>query len=137
MSITSKEIFDDLSRFNIVPRKSLIYTFPEWLINHKYVNHFMRGYFDGDGSFYVINKNKETPQVGFSLRGTQDFLKTYRSIFESNHLVKEREKDIRINSGIGVLEYGGNKVVNNIKDFLYKDSNVCLERKRSIVAHLK
>lgn len=136
ISITSKENFDDLSRFNIVPRKSLIYTFPEWLINHKYVNHFMRGYFDGDGSFYIIDKKKEVPQVAFSLRGTQDFLKTYRSIFESNNLVKKREKDIRINSGIGVLEYGGNKVVKSIKDFLYKDANVYLERKLSIVSHL-
>src|ERR1035437_217839 len=32
LHITSKKICDDLKRFNIVPAKSLIYTFPDWLI---------------------------------------------------------------------------------------------------------
>ena len=52
VKITSEQMFNDLARFNVVLRKSLIYTFPEWLIEHKLVNHYMRGYFDGDGSFY-------------------------------------------------------------------------------------
>jgi hypothetical protein len=129
IAITSKQIFDDLHIFNIVPRKSLIYTFPTYLINNPMVHHFMRGYFDGDGSFYWSNPETKSPQEYFSLRGTVEFLTTYRSILESNNLVTVRNKPIRTNNGIGVLEYGGNKVVNLIKDFLSKDATIELDRK--------
>lgn len=128
--ITSKKIFEDLARFNIVPRKSLIYTFPDWLVQHPLVNHFMRGYFDGDGSFYTsLGKNKITPQLYFSLRGTPEFLTIYRSILERECNLEKRSTDIRISSGIGVLEYGGNGIVKQIVQFLYKDGTACLIRK--------
>jgi len=131
ISITSKQIFDDLARFNIVPRKSLTYTFPEWLINHPLVYHFMRGCFDGDGSFYWAHYKTKASQEYFSLRGTEAFLAVYRDILERNNLVKKRDKPIRINGGIGVLEYGGNGVVGKIKGFLSKDATVQLDRKWS------
>jgi transposase len=135
ISMTSKVYFDDLKKFNIVPMKSLIYTFPEWLIDHELINHFMRGYFDGDGSWY-IGSSKKTDQIFFSLRGTVEFLGIYRSVLESKCNLEERLKDIRINSGIGVLEYGGNGIVKKICKFLYKDANVSLSRKYDIIRHL-
>jgi hypothetical protein len=142
ITITSKQIFDDLAKFNIVPRKSLIYTFPEWVINHPLVHHFMRGYFDGDGSFYIpklVNYdgcNRTVMQVFFALRGTPKFLTVYRSILEENDLVKKRNTDIRMSSGQGILGYGGNGVLTKICKFLYKDATLFLPRKRDIVQHL-
>lgn len=130
LTISSKIIFDDLAKFNIVPRKSLIYTFPEWLVDHPLVNHFMRGYFDGDGSFYkMLGKNKKTEQEYFSLRGTSEFLTVFRSILEKYCDIKIREKPIRINSNIGVLEYGGNGILLQIRGFLSKDMTIYLDRK--------
>ena len=41
----------------------------------------------------------------------------------------ERNKDIRINNSIGVLEYGGNGVASKIRDFLYNDAVTFLNRK--------
>ena len=131
LAFTSVKMCQDIRRFNIVPRKSLIYTFPEWLIEHPLVHHFMRGYNDGDGSFY-INPGVNTPQVYFSLRGTPPFLAVYRSILERECSLPERLKKIRVNTGIGVLEYGGNGVVGKIVDFLYKDANIFLPRKHEI-----
>jgi hypothetical protein len=130
IKITSEKICADLARFNIVPRKSLIYAFPDWLIQHSLVNHFMRGYFDGDGSFYItLGKNKITPQLCFSLRGTTEFLTVYRSILEKECQLEEKRKDIRINTGIGVLEYGGNGILKKVAQFLYKNSTIYLPRK--------
>lgn len=129
--VLSKYLPEDLARFNITQRKTHTYTFPEWLIEHSMVNHFMRGYFDGDGSWF-IGSSRKTPQVFFSLRGTVGFLKTYRSILEKYGL-QQRDKDPRINNGIGVLEYGGNGVAVKIRDFLYRDANVYMERKYNIV----
>jgi hypothetical protein len=137
ITITSEKIYNDLSKFNIVPRKSLIYTFPLWIINHPLINHYMRGYNDGDGSFFInAKKYRITDQVYVSIRGTQDFLTIYRNILEQKCLLDHREKAIRIDNGIGVLEYGGNGIVSKIAKFLYRDATIFLPRKREIISHL-
>ena len=93
----------------------------------------MRGYFDGDGSFYYsLAKNKKSRQKYINIRGTQEFLTMYRSILERECDIDKKEKDIRLNSGIGALEYGGNNIVEKISDFLYKDATVWMKRKKSV-----
>ena len=52
IQITSRKMVEDLKRFNIGPRKSLIYCPPRELMTHPLFHHFLRGYFDGDGSIY-------------------------------------------------------------------------------------
>jgi hypothetical protein len=81
--ITSKQIANDLIKFNIVPKKSLIYTFPKWLEKHPLKHHFMRGYFDGDGSFF-INSELSNNRLCSSIRGTEKFLKTYKKILQKD-----------------------------------------------------
>jgi hypothetical protein len=131
-TITSKKIFDDLKRFDIGPRKSMTYKFPEWMVTHPLKHHFMRGYNDGDGSFYIGNEE----QIYFSLRGTPSFLEVFRSILEKSCDLTIRTTPIRVNTNQGVLEYGGNKILAKISQFLYKDATVFLPRKRDIIAHL-
>jgi intein/homing endonuclease len=130
LRICSKQILNDLKRFNVVPRKSLIYSFPDWIKNHPLKNHFMRGYFDGDGSFYL--QHQYNKKICFGLRGTVKFLIDYRSILE-----KECEFPVRINAmpisgGCGLLGYGGNKNIIKISNFLYKDATIYLDRKKKI-----
>ena len=48
--ITNEEMYDDLLRFGLKPNKSLSIEFPT--IPQPYVRHFIRGCWDGDGSFY-------------------------------------------------------------------------------------
>ena len=132
LTITSEKIVNDLEKFNITPKKSLTYKFPLWLVDHPLCNHFMRGYFDGDGCF-CKRKRKNNYQLYFSLRGTSDFLQIYRSILERECNLKVREKPIRVNSNIGILEYGGNIILGKITDYLYKDSKIFLDRKRDII----
>lgn len=138
LAITSKIMFDDLKKFNIIPKKSLIYTFPEWLKNHKLVHHFIRGYNDGDGSFFVpqLPENRHAEQIYFSLRGTPEFLLEVRHIFEKQCELKVRETPIRISSGHGCLEYGGNGVLGKIVNYLYKDATIYLDRKYEIIKGL-
>jgi hypothetical protein len=130
---TSQQMVDDLKRFNIVPRKSLIYTFPEWMKTHPLKHHFIRGYHDGDGSIYTtLKKGGKTPQVHFSLRGTPEFLIDVRYILEQECQLDARNKPIRISSGHGCLEYGGNGIVKKITDYLYRDTTIFLERKHEL-----
>ena len=95
----------------------------------------MRGYFDGDGSWYV-GSSKKTSQIFFSTRGTPEFLTVYRSILERYSEIPKKGKPIRVSGGIGVLEYGGNGVASKIRDFLYRDANIYLERKYDIVKNV-
>lgn len=137
--ITSEKIWKDLARFNIVPRKSLTYTFPEWIKKHPLKHHFIRGYNDGDGSFYIpkLTTGKITKQIYFSMRGTPNFLIDVRFILEQECNLDEREKPIRISSGHGVLEYGGNGILSKITDYLYKDATIYLPRKYDIAIKAK
>jgi len=128
VSIESHDIFNDLARFNVVPRKSLIYTFPKWLTNHPLVNHFMRGYNDGDGSFFTTGKGRQ--QLIFSLRGTESFLITYRDVLIKNCKYNLNTNAPKLSNGIFVLKYGGSRVSAAIRDFLYKNSTPTIRLNR-------
>jgi DNA-binding CsgD family transcriptional regulator len=131
ITITSAQIYSDLQRFNITERKTYTLTFPDWMRDHPLRHHFIRGYIDGDGSFYhALGKGRKVRQVFFSVRGTTQFLTSLRSILEADLNLEERTKEIRFNNGIGVLEYGGNHVCKALAEYLYRDATIYLDRKR-------
>jgi hypothetical protein len=124
LSITSKQMVNDLQRFNIGPRKSLTYKFPEWIINHPLVHHFMRGYFDGDGSFY-LNSDLSYDRLCCSIRGTPDFLKVFRSVLETQDI---NGGSLRKNEKVPQLSYKG-KLAVWVRDFLYEEATIYMDRK--------
>lgn len=108
--------------YGCIPRKSLILEFPN--VPFKYLNHFVRGYFDGDGSIY-FNK---PDVIKIKIIGTKKFLNKLQNIlFLKLHLKKHR---IIQNGNIFFFEYYGN----DARDFclwLYKNNkNLYLKRKR-------
>jgi intein/homing endonuclease len=127
LSITSKQMVEDLRRFNVVPNKSLTYDLPEWIIDHPLLNHFIRGYVDGDGSFWIssdVDKNNLT----FSLRGTVPFLEKIKMILEKNCNL-ETEAKPKMSVGIGQFSVHSNKMVSRIVNYLYRDATIFLPRK--------
>lgn len=82
LQIGSKEIFKDLLKLGITPKKSKTIKLPG--ISLKYFSHFVRGYFDGDGNvnfgFYKKADRKKKPPV-LSVRftsGSEKFLKNLK-----------------------------------------------------------
>ncbi len=142
INVYSKKIINDLSRFGIGQRKSLTYTMPKWLIKHHLINHFLRGYNDGDGSFYIGKENVITKTLGlkiyskliFSLRGTEKFLSDFKNILSKNN-INTASKPV-FNNGIYQLRYSGNGQVAKVSKFLYKDSTIYMDRKFDKVKHL-
>ena len=53
ITITNTETINGLNRFGIGFRKSLTYDLPDCIKRHPFLNHFLRGYFDGDGCVSV------------------------------------------------------------------------------------
>lgn len=136
IQIANKDIVDDLKKFNIIPNKTKVYEMPEWILSHKFLNHFMRGYFDGDGTitYCGLAKGRKKIQLNFSILGTEKFIKQYREILFK--FCKANYAKITQHSSIFKINYSGNNLVKNIYDFLYKNQNICLQRKMLIFNYI-
>lgn len=92
LQIGSKEIFNDLTNLGFIPNKSNTLLFPD--IPSKYLSHFVRGYFDGDGCVYFKKhkaKDRKNPRWVFSSRftsGSKDFLVSLHAILKNYGLKK-------------------------------------------------
>jgi len=117
LSITNKHISQQLYKLGVVDRKTFILEFPKWLAPSLY-SHFIRGYFDGDGSISGI----------FSLAGTKNLLMRIQEILMENCALEETK--ISPIGKIYILSYGGSKQLSRIREFLYKDATIFLERKK-------
>jgi hypothetical protein len=79
LRIGSKEMFNDLLKLGLTPRKSLAIKFP-MDVPDKYLHHFIRGYFDGDGCATVkwgVGKYGQRILKGLAvifISGSEEFL---------------------------------------------------------------
>lgn len=134
ITICSTKIASDLARLGCVQCKSLILKFPtEEQVPKHLIHHFMRGYFDGDGS---VSINLEKKNYIMSVLGTSDFLDKYEEILLS--ILKKNKPNKRFNNGQALgIQYGGRLQVKKIYNFLYKDANIYLDRKYNKFAVLR
>lgn len=128
LTLSSVEMARDLIRLGCVQKKSLILTFPEsTIIPECLLNHFMRGYFDGDGCIYV--NEKQNSSSTWSLLGTKEFVTTYENILLQH--CKNQDKNMLSQKGANTyqISYSGARVA-DIYNFLYKNATIYLERKK-------
>ena len=114
----------DLIRQGCVPKKSLILKFPtEDQVPQNLIRHFIRGYFDGDGWF---TNTEDCFQVG--IIGTKDFIKGFLNNIEVEN---KNNKIFNVHREEGAKRYifGAYQDVLNFLNWIYKDSNVYLDRK--------
>ena len=88
LRIGSHRIYNDLIAYGLSPNKSLTVEFP--VIPKKYLCHFVRGYFDGDGCvMFERSKGKKQRLITKRLRivftsGSRKFLEGLLTILENN-----------------------------------------------------
>lgn len=121
LTICSKRISDKLAEKGCIQNKSLVLEFPE--VQPELMNHFIRGYFDGDGS---VSINKKKGMYKFHLIGTESFLEQAR-IEMDMHQVKKYQKGQAFD-----LAYGGRLNLKKLYSYLYKDATVYLPRKKEV-----
>lgn len=130
LSINSKRISEDLIKLGIIPNKSKTLKFPE--IEEKYVRHFLRGCFDGDGSVsyrtYTDNRTKKGIAIRY-VSASLEFIKVMEAVLRICCKLKYRNPYIHKKSGAYYLQYWGYNNVSKIFYFLYKDSCFHLDRK--------
>ena len=112
-SIKDKQLHQDLIKWGCIPQKSLLINkIPN--IPRDYVSHFLRGYFDGDGSLHYL---RGTNNYRISFVGTKDFL---------NDIQKELQTNVSLQSNIAgkayVLQIAGRRQIERILKYLYNNS---------------
>lgn len=122
LSISNKHISKKLNEYGLVKAKSLKVTFPEY-IPDELTSHFIRGYFDGDGSISFSSN-----QISISILGTESFCETLK---ETLHLksIKCSVCHAKKGSELKQLIIHGNRAGMNFLNFIYKDSSIKMDRK--------
>lgn len=118
LNIHSKVLKSDLiSLYNLMPNKSKTVEFPD--IPPKYLSHFIRGYFDGDG--YVSYRNFFVSFVG----GSEKFMRSLQEVLEkqgfpTNFTIHENHYRVYVS---------GRKTIKLFSDWMYQEKNLYLSRK--------
>ena len=118
IQISSKEIVERLAKFSIVPNKSLHTVFPRVISNQNedIIRSFIRGVFEGDGSFLL--EHKRSPL--FQIVGTKELCYGIRSFLIKYIGIKATKLTQNIKrSNHYALRYRGRYQALKIMDWLY------------------
>lgn len=128
LSVQSYLMCQDLINLGCIENKSLKIDFPN--IDEKYYSHFLRGYFDGDGSIYT-GKGKYKSNYVITFTSTEDFLITAKDIIaKETGITGGGIYDASCHNNITkVLTFSGRNQTKAICDWMYKDSDMYLKRK--------
>lgn len=126
----SPTMVKDLIKLGCVENKTFELQFPsDKIVPRALRKHFIRGYFDGDGSL-VLSKGS----INFKILGTSEFLTGIISTL--NECIEDydfKEKLYRTSDDIEknnfYLSYGGRIKTKKVMDWLYQDSTIYLDRK--------
>lgn len=118
--ISSTKMKLDLVALGCIEHKSLCLNFP--IIDSNLIYHFIRGYFDGDGSWAI---DKKTNGFSFKVCGTREFLTKMCEALQLETKLYQRKKSDKNNYYISV----SGKRVKTVMECLYKDATIYLDRK--------
>ena len=126
----SKHICETLANYGMVQNKSLVLQFPTFLDDNLY-SHFIRGYYDGDGSLCPHYTKKGWFQSSLTITSTEDFCKACLSIIRKySGITGGNIYDSSSHNGITkVISISGKKQNKTVLDWLYQDAEMFLQRK--------
>lgn len=122
--ITNKHLWEVLNSYGCTPRKSLTLNFPNVFIfaDKSLIRHFIRGYWDGDGSLTWYDKEHTVPNM--SVLGTEDFLTELK-----HNLPLQFDYALYGKTGVTKSFNVCGKNAYNLAKFLYQDATIYLDRK--------
>jgi len=126
--ITSSTLYQDLINDGIEPQKT--YSENTWVFSSvpdNLIHHFVRGFFDGDGT--ITYSNNDLRKCRFGLCGTETFLLKIQDIMHKNIFELDIKPRLSFNT-IYYLTYGSHKDIKAIYNWLYNGATVYLDRKK-------
>lgn len=128
LELCSKHMCSSLIKLGCLERKSLILKFPtEDQVPTRLLRHFIRGYFDGDGSFGYYMKKHGYKELQWSVVSNIAFCLTLKEKLASILNIKINvSKQLKTTARVSSKGYLN---VPRLMDWLYKNMTVFLERK--------
>jgi hypothetical protein len=133
VSIGSKQIVNDLKKLGCMERKSLILEFPtKNQVPPELIKHFIRGYFDGDGSFTkYFNKTENVNKYCSTIVSTYNFCITLDKVVKKNCNINTylqiRHKNRKTTTR--QLKISGRKQVFRFLAWIYDEATIYMNRK--------
>lgn len=126
-SIVNKHLWTSLNNLGCIPQKSLILRFPEEEIfkSKDLIRHFIRGYFDGDGSLGVYPTKYKTPHFSCSVLGTEHFLSGIMNYIDIEYKLEQKESHSEETYCFQLTSHRSRKFL----DYIYQNCNIYLNRK--------
>ena len=138
LEVYGNHICKRLDEIGMHQNKSLILQYPS-IISEQLHSHFIRGYFDGDGSISLSRKNGKISSSSITITSTENFCKSIYDIL-SNYLDirKVSIRDASCHNGITrVIGISNKYVCLDFCNWIYKDADMYLKRKYNKYIELK
>lgn len=142
--LTEPKIVNDLIDKGCFEHKTNIIKFPtEQQVPKILLKHFIRGYFDGDGSLKQRKSKYKTGIIDYdyviNFLGTDDFLNGIQNYLLENKIINKKYNFTKRknNQTVSSFEFGGNIAALRFCNFIYGDANIYLDRKYQRYINLK
>lgn len=120
----SDKMKSDLEKYGVVENKThKLENIPN--ISSHLIKHFIRGYFDGDGTVYLNNKSEK---LRFGFYGTYKLLEDIK-LYLNKELGLSNNK-LYEKTGCWLLSYSKKEDINKFYDYIYSDADLFLTRKK-------
>ncbi len=119
-----------LSELGCVQRKALVLKYPQWMPNELH-SHFIRGYFDGDGTIWIHKQGEREGHPGLAFSSTLSFLSTVKDIIQNTLgirgvLCRKRRLDLWSTCHLNYSDFYN---VITIYSWMLKDAHIYMKRK--------
>lgn len=133
LNVGSKRLSLKMAELGAPQAKTFKIRFPNFL-SVQDCRHFIRGYFDGDGSCMEMKRKNAQLQRAVSFCGTLDFVSSLLTVIRDHTGI---EMKIIPTGNIYLLYAGGNRRSLSILEWMYSDCSFFLPRKKSRFDDLK
>lgn len=137
-AVTSDKMAEDLSQYGIIPKKTYHMIFPSQKISKELIPHYLRGYFDGDGSISKKIDEQHLACTQISYCGYCDFLAQIQEYLQVNYNIKsvihedKRYDKYSRDKPFGYLIFTNKYARSTFLELIYKDANHYLQRKKEL-----
>lgn len=137
ITFLNQHFVDNLISKGVLRNKSLILTFPSYdIVPKDLIVHFIRGYFDGDGSIKKTGKKRTAAKDPYdvSFLGTKEFLEAIQDELGMHTKLKDTSKH---NVNNHEIVFGGYHKALSVLNLLYENASIYLDRKYERYLELK